>query len=60
MYLYNGFWLVAVTMTTVGFGDYYPETYFGKIMILIGCFTGMFIVSMTMVTLSNAKDYTKN
>ena len=46
-----------VTMTTVGFGDYYPVTYFGRLVIIISCFTGIFIVSMTMVTLNNSKNF---
>ena len=44
-------------MTTVGFGDYYPRTYFGKLSIVIACFVGIFLVSMTMVSLGNSKEY---
>ena len=47
-------------MTTVGFGDYFPTTLPGKATILIACFSGIFIVSMTMVTLNGSKDYSKN
>ena len=32
-YVWNVFWLVFVTMATVGFGDYYPITIFGRIII---------------------------
>ena len=46
-----------VTMTTVGFGDYYARTYFGKVVTIIACFCGIFIVSMTMVTLNSSKDF---
>ena len=51
-YAWNSLWLVAATMTTVGFGDYYPVTLLGKATILVACFSGIFIVSMTMVTLN--------
>ena len=47
-------------MTTVGFGDYSPITLLGKATILLACFSGIFIVSITMVTLNGSKDYSKN
>ena len=46
-----------VTMTTVGFGDFYPVTYFGRGSIFIACYIGTFLVSMTMVSLNNSKDF---
>ncbi len=46
-----------VTMTTVGFGDYFPRTYIGKLTIILACFFGSFMVSLTMVTLNNSKDF---
>ncbi len=46
-----------VTMTTVGFGDYSPKTYFGRLLIIFSCFCGIFLVSMTMVTLNISKDF---
>ena len=45
-------------MTTVGFGDFYPRSYFGRITIIIACFVGIFIVSMTMVSLTKSKRLT--
>jgi len=44
-------------MTTVGFGDYYPRTYIGRFVIVLACFIGIFIVSLTMVTLNASKDF---
>eukprot|EP00347_Sterkiella_histriomuscorum_P014586 403360318 len=58
-FLWNGWWLVMVTMTTVGFGDYYAVTSFGRATTFLACYTGTFIVSMTMVTMYNSKDFSQ-
>jgi hypothetical protein len=50
-YVWNSFWLVVVTMSTVGFGDLYPITHFGRLVIVLACFWGMFIVSQFVYTL---------
>ena len=49
----NSWWLVVVTMTTVGFGDYFPKTHLGRFVIVIACFIGVFIVSLTISTLTS-------
>jgi len=46
-------WCVVVTMTVVGYGDYYPRTLFGKITTLLVCLWGVFVVSLIVVTLTN-------
>ena len=40
-------------MTTVGFGDYYPMTPIGRIIILIVVVWGIFIVSIMVVVVTN-------
>lgn len=40
-------------MTTVGFGDYYPCTPFGRIIILFVVIWGIFVVSIMVVVVTN-------
>lgn len=40
-------------MTTVGYGDFYPKTIFGRVLTIIISIWGIFIVSMMVVVLSN-------
>jgi len=49
----NALWLTIITMTTVGFGDYYPMTPIGRIIILIVVVWGIFIVSIMVVVVTN-------
>ncbi|MEE9320817.1 MAG: transporter substrate-binding domain-containing protein [Granulosicoccus sp.] len=41
----DGFWLAAVTMTTVGYGDVAPRTFGGRIIALVWMFTAILIIS---------------
>jgi hypothetical protein len=46
-------WEAIITMTTVGYGDYYPRTLTGRIIILFCSIYGVTIVSLIVVTLTN-------
>jgi hypothetical protein len=50
----NGWWLIVVTMTTVGFGDYYAVTYLGRLISVLACFFGVFMVSITITALDHS------
>lgn len=56
----NALWLVLMTITTVGYGDYFPHTSFGRIIILFVAIWGTFIVSMMVVVVSNTLTMEKN
>eukprot|EP00347_Sterkiella_histriomuscorum_P001482 403371868 len=56
-YQWNGWWLVMTTMSTVGFRDYFPRTHYGRFVIVIASFSGIFLVSLMMVTLNNLKKF---
>jgi len=45
-YIWNGVWLAFVTLTTVGYGDFYPITHLGRFFATIAAFWGIFLISM--------------
>lgn len=42
----NCFWFIIITMTTVGYGDLYPRTFFGRALNFCISLYGISIVSM--------------
>lgn len=58
-YIWNGMWLVVLTMTTVGYGDVYPKTHVGRFIGALSCLFGVFLVSLVVVSLSNAVKFKK-
>lgn len=59
-YSYCLIFTVLVTMTTVGYGDYFAKTTVGRIMGLMIAFWGVFIVSLFTVTLSNLFEFNQS
>jgi len=47
-------------MTTVGFGDIYPKSNFGRIVGVMVCFWGVFIVSFFVVNLNTMLQFNAN
>ena len=56
--LSNSVWLVTITMMTVGYGDMYPQTHFGRFFGVIACIIGMLLVSYLIVGMSTLFDFT--
>ena len=49
----NCVWLVIITMTTVGYGDYFPRTLIGRTLVTMIAIWGNFLLSMLVITLMN-------
>jgi potassium intermediate/small conductance calcium-activated channel subfamily N protein 2 len=45
--------MTIITVTTVGFGDYYPRTLFGRIIDVFLIIWGSFIISILVIVLTN-------
>jgi potassium voltage-gated channel Shab-related subfamily B protein 2 len=44
-------------MTSVGYGDLFPKTSFGRLVGIMICFCGVFIVSFFVVTVTNILEF---
>ena len=59
-YVWNAMWMIVITMTTVGYGDFFPQTHMGRFVVVIACFCGVFLVSMMVVTLTESSEFSKS
>ncbi len=57
IYTWNAFWVVILTMTTIGYGDIYPVTNLGRIICIVACIWGVFILSLFVVALTNTTEF---
>jgi hypothetical protein len=48
----NCFWCVIVTMGTIGYGDYFPKTLPGRLIIVLTAISGVILSSLLIVALS--------
>jgi len=59
-YLWHSIWCIIITMTTVGYGDFYPLTYVGRGIGVWACFLGTFLISLMIVSLTISVQFTIN
>jgi len=53
----DAFWVTIITMMTVGYGDIYPSTHFGRVVAFISAIVGMVIVSLVIVSMSTLVEF---
>ena len=56
----NCIYMVVVSMTTVGYGDYTPRTTLGRFVVMVSVFAGTTIVSFMVIALTNFMKFTDN
>ena len=57
-YIWNGLWCIVITILTVGYGDYYPQTHLGRAIAVVACLWGTFLISLMVVSMTNSVDFT--
>jgi hypothetical protein len=55
--LANCFWLTIITMMTVGYGDFFPKSHFGRAVTVVACIIGMLLVSLIVVSLAVVSEF---
>lgn len=53
----DSIWSVIISMTTVGYGDFYPQTHFGRFSVTIACLIGMLLTSYLVVGMNALFDF---
>ena len=56
----NNLWLILITFTNVGYGDEYPRTFFGRIIIFLVSFLGLLGLGIIIATLCEKLEFDQN
>ena len=46
---FTAVWCVFITMTTVGYGDFFPVTVYGRMVCILSALWGTFLISMFII-----------
>jgi voltage-gated potassium channel len=50
--MFTSFWLVIITLTTVGYGDFFPCTFPGRLVASMIALTGSFLMALIVTTVT--------
>ena len=50
--IWNGFWCITMAFFTIGYGDFYPQTVVGRMVLCLALIWGMFLVGLLILHLS--------
>lgn len=56
----NSAWSVIVTMTTIGYGDFFPRSNLGRFVVMLNAVLGNLIVSLMILSLQNSMFFNTN
>lgn len=54
----NAMWNMVITLTSAGYGDFYPKTFWGRVVGVSICFWGVIITSLVVATVTNMLTFT--
>ena len=55
----NSFWCAYITMTTVGYGDFYPATRLGRVTGIIASLIGSILQALAVIALFEILEFSK-
>lgn len=53
----NVFWLATVTMTTVGYGEFFPKSWPSRIVGIVLAFWGVYLTSLFVITIDTSLEW---
>jgi len=55
--IWNSIWNMIITLTSTGYGDIYPKSFYGRLVGVAICFWGFIITSLLVVTVTNMLNF---
>lgn len=59
-FITNGLWLAILTLTSIGYGDGYPSTHFGRFTMICTAFIGLVLMSLYLITIVSGTIFEAN